>query len=142
MGAEVDPERAAYIADRIERRNLPNARIHRGDAATLLKHHLPAASLTAVHLYCPDPWWKKRHHKRRVLNEELTRILRRVLLSDGRLHFASDVEETFALGLRTFLGGGGFIPCEDQRERGLTSFERKAEEGGRPTFRVTFRLAG
>ena len=61
----------------------------------LFREWFPAASLAAVHVYFPDPWWKKRHKKRRVLNEEFLRDVERTLVPGGRLHFWTDVEEYF-----------------------------------------------
>ena len=49
----------------------------------------------AVHVYFPDPWWKKRHHKRRVMTEQSVKDIERILTPSGTLHFWTDVEEYF-----------------------------------------------
>ena len=67
----------------------------RGDGLALFREWFPTASLSAVHVYFPDPWWKKRHKKRRVLNEDFLRDVQRTLVAGGRLHFWTDVEEYF-----------------------------------------------
>ena len=84
-------------AERLARRQLANAKIWRGDARLVMGRLVPEASLRAVHVYFPDPWWKKRHKKRRVFTDELVAQIGRALEPGGELRVASDVEEYFTL---------------------------------------------
>ncbi|MEX0613133.1 MAG: methyltransferase domain-containing protein, partial [Pirellulales bacterium] len=68
LGIEIAPKYARFAAARLARQALTNAVVIHGDAQRLFAELLPEDSLSAVHVYFPDPWWKKRHHKRRVLN--------------------------------------------------------------------------
>ncbi len=70
-----------------------------GDAQRLFAELLPDASLAAVHVYFPDPWWKARHKKRRVMNPDFVRQIERTLSPGGTLHFWTDVEEYFQTAL-------------------------------------------
>ncbi len=94
-GIELAKKYAAHCAARLAKRQLTNGRMLSGDAIRFFEEWLGDASVDAVHVYFPDPWWKKRHHKRRVMNESFVRQIERVLRPGGRLHFWTDVEEYF-----------------------------------------------
>ncbi len=78
-----------------------------GDAQRVFAEVLPEVSVAAVHVYFPDPWWKKRHRKRRVMNERFLRDVERVLIPGGALHFWTDVEEYFQTTLELIRGEHG-----------------------------------
>jgi tRNA (guanine-N7-)-methyltransferase len=69
-----------YAADRARRRGLENVRLLRCDAAVFVRHYVPDSVFRQVHIYFPDPWPKKRHHKRRLIQAEFLRELHRVLV--------------------------------------------------------------
>ncbi len=83
-------------ADRLARRGTANVRLACTDAQWLLRERVPAASVAAIHVYFPDPWWKKRHRKRRLFTGEFAAQCARVLPPGGKLYFVSDVAEYFA----------------------------------------------
>jgi len=101
---------------------------------------VPAASITAFHIYFPDPWWKRRHYRRRLFNEAFTRELGRSLIPGGHVHTATDVEEVFAL-IRESMGAAGFVERDDVRppRRVPTSFERKGLARGAIIWEMSFR---
>jgi len=78
---------------RLEKAGLNHVRVLRVEARYLLHQHCPANSLSAVYINCPDPWPKKRHRDRRLVNGDFLRLLLCCLTNDGRLHFASDVAD-------------------------------------------------
>lgn len=145
LGSEIAHKYARYAAARLARRELHNAMLLTGDAMRLFDELFPDASLAAVHVYFPDPWWKKRHHKRRVMNEKFVRHVERTLVPGGRLHFWSDVSEYFEQSLAlirtmTQLAGPFDVP-EKPPEHDLdfrTHFERRMRQHGAPVFRSEF----
>src|SRR5688500_12242194 len=79
LGVEVAFKYARYIAHRLARRAIPNAVAVHGDGLRLFRERIPADSLAAIHVYFPDPWWKARHHKRRVMTEAFLADVTRTL---------------------------------------------------------------
>lgn len=79
-----------YAADRMARWKISNVRIMRTDAAQFVKTHLPPACLTALHVYHPDPWPKKRHHKRRLIQPPFVEAAVRALVPGGRWAVQTD----------------------------------------------------
>ncbi len=146
LGVEIATKYARFAAARLAGRSIPNALVLHGDAQRLFAELLPDESLAAVHVYFPDPWWKKRHHKRRVLNEPFVRDVARTLAAGGSLHFWTDVRERFEATLElvaqeTPLAGPLDVP-EQPAEHPLdyrTHFERRTRLGDRPVYRAEFR---
>jgi tRNA (guanine-N7-)-methyltransferase len=95
LGVELAGRYARFAAARLAQAGLSNAVIVSGDGLKLFRELLPDDSLAAVHVYFPDPWWKKRHKKRRVMNETFVADIERTLRPGGQLHFWTDVEEYF-----------------------------------------------
>src|SRR5262249_23081447 len=101
LGIEIDRGLQLYVATRVAKRALPNVRLVGTDARRYLTDCLKFESATAVHVYFPDPWWKRRHRKRRVFTAELAEQCERILFPEGKLHIATDVEEYFFIMQRT-----------------------------------------
>jgi len=80
---------------RLGKAGIENVRLLRTNAKHVLQHLVPAGSLTALHVYFPDPWPKKRHRKRRLFDDETTAAMERILAPDGRLHVATDQDGYF-----------------------------------------------
>ena len=99
LGIEIARRYAEFAAAALAKRKLTNAVMVHGDALRVFREFLPDASLAAVHVYFPDPWWKKRHKKRRVLQASLLGDIERTLQPGGTLHFWTDVEEYFHTSL-------------------------------------------
>src|SRR6185503_14603076 len=91
LGIELAEKYAEFCAARLAKWNVPNASVISADAGRMFAELLPDASLAAVHVYFPDPWWKARHKKRRVMNEAFLKDVERVLQPEGVLHFWTDV---------------------------------------------------
>jgi tRNA (guanine-N7-)-methyltransferase len=131
----------------IERRGLSNLRVVRQDAVELLTRGLEPGTLDRVQLFFPDPWPKKRHHKRRILSPAFVALLARVIRPGGTFHAATDWEPYAEQMLAVLEAPGG--PFENtagadrfaQRppERPLTRFERRGERLGHRVRDLVFR---
>ncbi|MAE64676.1 MAG: tRNA (guanosine(46)-N7)-methyltransferase TrmB [Phycisphaeraceae bacterium] len=86
----------AYAADRCRRRGLDNVRLVYVEAGYFLDWFVPDGCLEVVHVYFPDPWPKKRHHKRRLIQPPLLRNLHRRLTADATIRIATDHEDYFS----------------------------------------------
>ena len=149
LGIEIAARYARHAAARLAKQQIENARVLHGDAMRFFREHLPSGSVAAVHVYFPDPWWKARHKKRRVMNRSFVAEVRRVLAAGGTLHFWTDVEEYFRATLELiaeFTSLSGPLPvAELAAEHDLdyrTHFERRMRLGGLPVYRAEFRKPG
>ena len=149
LGIELAERYARFAAARLARANLPNARMIRGDAVRIFQEILPDQCAAAVHVYFPDPWWKKRHRKRRVMAEGFLRNVQRVLQPNGQLHFWTDVEEYFIESLQLLQNVTqlqGPMPVEESPAQHdldyRTHFERRMRLNSLPVYRALFRKSG
>lgn len=90
VAVEVHGPGIGSLLNRIEAGKLENLRVIRHDAVEVLERMVEDASLAAIHLFFPDPWPKKRHHKRRLVQPEFARLAARKLRPGGVLHVATD----------------------------------------------------
>jgi tRNA (guanine-N7-)-methyltransferase len=146
LGTEVARKYALHTAARLKRRSLANACLVHGDGLRLFHEWLPDASVFAIHVYFPDPWWKARHKKRRVMNTPFLRDVERTLLVGGTLHFWTDVQDYFESTLELIGKAvqleGPFEVAERPAEHELdyrTHFERRMRLSGLTVFRAEFR---
>ena len=132
----------------IEENTLPNIRLHFGDASELLDW-LPDASLSRIDLLYPDPWPKRRHWKRRFIQDESLKRLARILKTGGELRFATDIAEYAAYVLARVLRSADFVwtaeSADDWRKPwpgfSSTRYEMKAKrEERRPAYFIFRRV--
>jgi tRNA (guanine-N7-)-methyltransferase len=135
----------ALGVERIAKRKLMNALYVRCDAGEVVRRLVLPGSVAAYHVYYPDPWWKKRHEKRRLFTPAFVGDLARGLAAGGELRVATDVADYFEEIVRTIEGTGLFGPLElpagawgDDGEP-LTSYEAKYLVQGREPRRAAFR---
>ena len=95
IGVEVAGKYLRLAHDRALKRGLTNLRFIHGDAREFVEFFLPAGAVHALHVYFPDPWPKKKHHKRRLLDEGFFEEALRVLEVSGRLWIATDHDDYF-----------------------------------------------
>lgn len=145
VGMEVSRKYAQYVAAQLSRRGLTNARIVHGDAKGLFHQSIPDQSLAEVHVYFPDPWWKKRHRGRRLMDPPFVQDVFRVLSPRGRFHFWTDVQEYFettnAMIVASTRFAGPFAVMEEPYWHGMdfrTHFERRVRLNGLPVYRAEF----
>jgi tRNA (guanine-N7-)-methyltransferase len=98
---------AADLAEKGSRRGLSNLVVIQGDARLMAPRLFPAGSLDVVHVHFPDPWWKRRHARRRLVDQDLSVLLLGLLRPGGLLDFRTDVEE-YARGAVVRLEEAGF----------------------------------
>jgi tRNA (guanine-N7-)-methyltransferase len=145
VGVEIAAKYARFAAARLAKRGILNAIVLNADAQRLFRELLPDSSVAAVHVYFPDPWWKARHKKRRVMNETFVLDVERTLMAGGVLHFWTDVEEYFqaTLALMATTRLAGPLPVAEQpAEHDLdyrTHFERRMRMHGEAVYRAEFR---
>jgi tRNA (guanine-N7-)-methyltransferase len=134
-----------FAADRMARWNLTNVRVMRTDAKPFVMRQLPPESLTVLHLYHPDPWPKKRHHKRRLVQSDFAEAVVRLLAPGGRWLIQSDHAEYFDQ-MREVAGGRSELaerPWEQLAvdagaQWGGTNYEIKYSREGRRIYRAAF----
>jgi tRNA (guanine-N7-)-methyltransferase len=129
------------LAVRCGRAELPNVRVAKMDARTLVNLMLPDASVAAFHIYYPDPWPKERHIKHRMVTPFFVRNLSRTLSENGAVYAASDVKE-WAGEIFAMLEAGGLRRIEKEPPGAKRSaFGRKYMAQGKPVYFASFEKA-
>ena len=115
-------------------------RVLRADAGCVVRHLVPERSVTAYHVYFPDPWPKRRHAERRLFSTAFVADVARSLVDGGRISLATDVESYMRAIERAFAASESFAPGDPETEPvGLrTSFARKYRAQGRSLYAATF----
>ncbi|WP_063126019.1 tRNA (guanosine(46)-N7)-methyltransferase TrmB [Nocardia fusca] len=145
IGIEVYQPGLAQLVQRIEREEIGNIRLLRGDAVDVLENMIAPGSLTGVRVFFPDPWPKARHHKRRLLQPATLALIADRLRPGGILHVATDhagyaehiaevgAAEPLLIGWNGAVGGAGTAQRDTAPigfERPVTKFESKAHTAG------------
>lgn len=147
IGLEVHRPGVGHLLLALEQQRLTNVRVLRTDAAALLETGLPSASLDRVQLFFPDPWPKKRHHKRRIVQPGFVAAVARVLRPGGSFHLATDWTP-YADWMLAMLDGapelfensagpGQFSARPAQRP--ITKFERRGQRLGHQVHDLIYR---
>jgi tRNA (guanine-N7-)-methyltransferase len=140
LAVEVHGPGVGSLLNRIAAAGLSNVKIIRHDALEVLEHMIPDGALAAIHLFFPDPWPKKRHHKRRMVQPEFAALAARKLAPGGVLHAATDwpdyaehMGEVFSKETLLEPAAVGFIA------RPVTKFESRGRRLGHPVRDLIFR---
>ncbi|MBS0371448.1 MAG: tRNA (guanosine(46)-N7)-methyltransferase TrmB [Proteobacteria bacterium] len=144
VGIEVHAPGVGGLCKLIDEGGLTNLRIVQHDAVEVLRDMIPEGSLAGVHIYFPDPWPKKRHHKRRLVQGPFVKLIASRLAPGGYLHCATDWEEYAhqmleVLSAEPLLANtaDGFAPKPDYRP--LTKFENRGLKLGHGVWDVVFK---
>jgi len=132
LGIERSARRVREVAVRLAAQGLANARILGADATCVIRL-IPGTCVAAYYILFPDPWWKRRHQRRRLMTAPFVAELRRTLVPDGTIHLVTDVGDYFGLAQRQLNADPALEPVEyPDTPRASTSFARKAAaRGGR-----------
>ncbi len=146
LGIEVHRPGVGRLMNALAEDGLTNVRVLRADAAEIVRERIPDAALDRVLVFFPDPWPKKRHHKRRLIQPAFLDALARVLRPGGQLHLATDWPD-YAEHMRTVVDGHPAFEHtgadEHQRPayRPATHFEERGERKGHPVRDLLYRRA-
>jgi tRNA (guanine-N7-)-methyltransferase len=137
IGIEVHEPGVGHCLLQAQAAGVSNLRLIRHDAIDVLRHQIPGASLRRINLYFPDPWPKKRHHKRRILQHEFLQLLARKIEPDGTFHIATDwqdyaeqIDELIASDDNFRLSERRAHRGDDPLDRSTTKFERRGLRQG------------
>ncbi len=146
LGIEVYRPGVGRLLNALDEHGITNVRVLRDDAVEVLAKMIPSSSLDAVYLFFPDPWPKKRHHKRRLVQPAFVALIGARLRSGGVFHMATDWEDyaqqmvevmSAASGFENVAGPGRF--SERPVWRAETRFERRGERLGHAVHDLIFR---
>ena len=145
IGVEVHPPGIGHCLLAIQSQGLTNVRVIAHDAVEVLAIQLPPESLDEVLLYFPDPWPKKRHHKRRIVQPPFASLVASLLKRGGKFRLATDWEPyaewmleilNAEPGLKNVAGSARYV---ERPERGATRFENRGRRLGHQVFDLEFR---
>ena len=139
LGIEVHRPGVGRLFRELEARGLGNVRAYSHDGVEVLRHCIDSASLDGVQVFFPDPWHKKRHHKRRLVNAEFLSLLTRRLKVGGLIHFATDWTPYAETVQSLFEARDDFEPVTAPA-RPETKFERRGLKLGHQIHDLAFRL--
>lgn len=147
VGIEIAFREGCRSALRLKKREMKNARVWGGDVKIAFEQIVPANSVSAIHIDFPDPWWKRKHRRRRVFTDEFVDLAARILEPEGLLYSRTDVGEYFEVISSLMNHDYRFeaIPVSEENapKRDLdfrTSFERKARQAGTEVWCGVWRL--
>jgi tRNA (guanine-N7-)-methyltransferase len=145
VGIEVHVPGVGKLFHTMEELAVDNIRAYCDDAVEVLKHCIPDNSVERIQIYFPDPWHKKKHHKRRLVQPEFVQLLRRKLVDKGVIHLATDWEHYAEFMMEVMSDAQGFKNqakefCFSERPeyRPITKFERRGERLGHGVWDLLF----
>ncbi|MGZ8226840.1 MAG: tRNA (guanosine(46)-N7)-methyltransferase TrmB [Methylococcaceae bacterium] len=145
IGIEVHRPGVGHLLMLLDQQGLTNVRIYCHDAIEILEHKIADNSLAAVHLFFPDPWPKKKHHKRRIVQSVFTRLLANKLKPGGYFHAATDWQnyaesmlEVLSAEPCLYNASNAFDYCERPEYRPLTKFEQRGIRLGHGVWDLIF----
>ncbi len=145
LGLEKEPEIAYFAAGRLAKRpHLKHARLVLGDAFHFFRDYVPVNTVQAFHMYFPDPWPKKRHHKNRLMAEPFMEQVRRAALPGARFYWGTDHEE-YNAEARALFATLPWLSLEQEdaapTEGIMTNFEKKYRKQGKPIYRCVLSIS-
>lgn len=148
IGIEVHLPGVGKLLAEAGKLGLTNLKIYQADAVEVLTHCLAAQSINTLQIFFPDPWHKKKHHKRRLIKPEFIELVKKKLAPEGKLHLATDwqnyAEEMLEMldntaGLSNIAGRGNY--SERPSSRPLTKFELRGKALGHGSWDLIYQTA-
>ncbi|MFA6053458.1 MAG: tRNA (guanosine(46)-N7)-methyltransferase TrmB [Methylobacter sp.] len=146
IGIEVHRPGVGHLMMLLDQQGLNNVRIYCHDAIEIIEQKIADNSLAGVHLFFPDPWPKKKHHKRRIVRPSFVELLVRKLKTGGYFHAATDWQNYAEAMLEVLSAGAGLSNasnsndyCERPDYRPLTKFEQRGIRLGHGVWDLIFR---
>jgi tRNA (guanine-N7-)-methyltransferase len=141
LGIERLLGRVRKVCRRSARAGVGNVRLLRAESFYVVKHLLAPESVSVFHVMFPDPWPKRKHHRRRLINREFLDAARATLKSDGELRLTTDDADYFKWMQKAVAAHEGFaqVPWPDDPEYPQTDFERRFRALGLPIHRLLLR---
>ena len=144
LGIEKEPEIAFLAARRLAKRpHVPHAKVLLGDAFHFFRDYLGDASVSVFHMYFPDPWPKKRHHKNRLMGPDFMDQVRRTAVPDAPFHWGTDHADYNAEAQALFQSTDWLeiVNADAPPTEGImTNFEKKYRKQGKPIYRCILRI--
>lgn len=147
IGIEVHLPGVGRMLNRTEGEGLTNVRCYKDDAVEVLTECIADGALSTVQLFFPDPWHKKKHHKRRIVQPEFAQLVRQKLKPGGTFHMATDWENyaehmlevmDAAEGFKNTAGVGCYLPGRP-KHRPITKFEKRGQNLGHGVWDLIYR---
>jgi len=146
LGIEVHRPGVGHLMMLLTQRGLSNVRIYHHDAIEVLEQKIPDHSVSGIHLFFPDPWQKRRHHKRRIVRPGFVELLLQKLQTGGYFHAATDWQHYAKEMLITLSAGSGLTNCSPDHNfcprpsyRPLTKFENRGLNLGHGVWDLIFK---
>lgn len=148
IGIEVHAPGVGKLLDEADKLGLTNLRVYREDALRVLEECLPAGAIDTVQLFFPDPWPKKKHHKRRIVQPAFVELIRTRLAPNGVFHMATDWEAYAEWMAEVMEAAPGYVNTADADTapfvprpsfRPLTKFEARGEKLGHGVWDLIYR---
>jgi len=146
VGIEVHKPGVGNLLAQLERQNISNVRIFYYDAIEVLEKCIPEHSLAGVHLFFPDPWHKRKHHKRRIVRPSFVHLIAQKLAAEGYFHAATDWQHYAQHILKILTAADQFINqspsqdyCARPDYRPLTKFEQRGLRLGHGVWDLVFK---
>ncbi len=145
LGIEVYEAGIGRLINEANKKKVSNLKILKGDAVEILTNNIKDNSLSCFQLFFPDPWHKKKHHKRRIIQTSFLNILKHKLKNDGIVHIATDWEDYAEHIMDTMVKHpdfknvmGGHIYSHRPEHRPLTKFENRGKNLGHGVWDIIF----
>ncbi|TNF35613.1 MAG: tRNA (guanosine(46)-N7)-methyltransferase TrmB, partial [Gammaproteobacteria bacterium] len=146
LGIEVHRPGVGHLLQLIEQSGISNVRIICHDAVDVLKQQIPDHTLNRLQLFFPDPWHKKKHHKRRIVQFDFVRLVAQKMAHGGIFHLATDWQDYAEHMLQTLNASDTFINLSPQNtyverpsERPVTKFEQRGQRLGHGVWDLLFK---
>lgn len=141
IGIEVHRPGVGSLLATMEEKHIDNIRVFCHDAVEILQHAIPDQSLHAIHIFFPDPWPKKRHHKRRLIQPAFVKLLSEKVHTDGVLHIATDWKPYADWILEIMAASPDFreVPENSSYQRPTTKFEKRGLRLGHGVWDMVFK---